>query len=75
MGRERKKRRTMKIRQAQKRRAKLARLRKKYQAAVMDSDKERILEKVFKIAPYLSKEEFLKPIKEKKEMEKEKKAD
>ena len=51
----------MKIKQAQKRRTKLAKLRQLYNEGKKDKDK--ILEKVFKIAPWLNKEEFLKPIK------------
>ncbi len=62
----------MKIRQAQKRRVKLAKLRKKYQAAKNESEKDLILAKVFKIATWLTKEEFLKPVKEAKKAEKKK---
>lgn len=60
MGRENKKRRSMKIKQAQKRRVKLGKLRQLYQEG--KKDKEKILEKVNKIAPWLSEEEFLKSI-------------
>lgn len=67
MGREHKKRRSMKIGQAQKRKTKLLILRKKYFEANMDSDKERVWQKVFKLAPWLTKEEFLKPGKPKEE--------
>ena len=59
MGRQHSKRRSMKIKQAQKRRGKLAKLRQLYKEGKKDKDK--ILEKVFKIAPWLNKEEFLKP--------------
>ena len=61
MGRQHSKRRSMKIKQAQKRRAKLAKLRKLYKEGKKDKDK--ILEKVFKIAPWLTKEEFLTSVK------------
>ncbi len=53
----------MKIRQAQKRRAKLAKLRKEYNEASFEGDKEKIWDKVFKIAPWLSKGVFLSPVK------------
>jgi hypothetical protein len=64
MGREHKKRRRMKIRQKQKRQKKLAKLREKYLAANMDSERKEVLEKVYKIAPWLTKEKFLEPIKD-----------
>ncbi len=72
MGRLHSKRRSMQIKQAQKRRAKLAKLRKMYTEGKKDKDK--ILEKVFKIAPWLSKKEFISSIKkEKKEIQAESK--
>ncbi len=73
MGRQHSKRRSMVIRQKQKRRAKLAQLRKLYKEG--KKDKGKILEKVFKIAPMLSKEEFLKPTKEEKVSEDNKPSD
>ena len=63
----------MKIRQKQKRRAKLAKLRKKYTEADFEGDKEKIWEKVLKIAPWLNKKEFLGVIKKSKTRKKEKK--
>lgn len=60
MGREDPKRRSMKIKQAQKRAKKLAKLRQLYLRAKTEQEKEKVLEKVFKIAPWLSREEFLK---------------
>ena len=63
MGREHKKRRSMKIRQAQLRGAKLVKLRKKYVLAKNESEKELILGKVFKIAPHLAEKDFLKTVK------------
>ena len=66
MGRQHSKRRSMVIRIKRKRRIKLGLLRGKYQKADFDSDREKIWEKVLKIAPWLTKEEFLKPINEKK---------
>jgi len=44
-----------------KRREKLKRLREKYKLAKTKVEKEKILEKVRKIAPWLSEEEFLNP--------------
>ena len=41
------------------RKRKLAKLRQEYLAAKSQEKKEKILEKVSKIAPWLSKEEFL----------------
>jgi len=66
MGREHKKRRSMKIKQAQVRHAKLKKLRKKYVLAKNESEKELIWEKVSKVAPWLTKEEFLKAVKDNK---------
>ena len=62
MGKEDPKRRSLKIKKAQKRAKKLARLRQLYAQAKTEQEKEKILEKLFKIAPWLSKEEFLKPL-------------
>ena len=66
MGREHRKRRQLKIKQTKKRQAKLTKLRKAYTNAKDSGKKEQILEKVFKLTPWLSKEEFLKVIEEKK---------
>jgi hypothetical protein len=63
MGRQHSKRRSMKIKQAQKRRFKLAKLRKKYIEAKNESEKDLVLTKVFKIVPWLTKKEFLAKIK------------
>ncbi len=60
MGKEDSKRRSLKIKQAQKRAKKLAKLRHLYLEAKTPEEKEKVLEKVFKIAPWLSQEEFLK---------------
>jgi len=62
MGKEDPKRRSLKIKKAQKRAKKLARLRQLYAQAKTEQEKEKVLEKLFKIAPWLSKEEFLKPL-------------
>jgi len=62
MGRQHAKRRSMKISQAQKRRKKLGKLRRAYGKTDSETKKEQILEKVFKIAPWLSKEKFLEPL-------------
>lgn len=53
------KKRKIHLKTREKRKAKLAKLRQKYLAAKMGSDKEKILEKARKIAPWLSQEEFL----------------
>lgn len=71
MGREHKKRRAMKIKQAQLRQSKLANLRKKYLKAEMESDRDLIWEKVVKIAPWLTKKEFSVSIKKVKKQESE----
>ncbi|PIS08797.1 hypothetical protein COT75_04935 [Candidatus Beckwithbacteria bacterium CG10_big_fil_rev_8_21_14_0_10_34_10] len=60
----------MSIRTKNKRQLKLAKLREKYQKTSSGTEIEKILAKVKKIAPALTKEEFLKhlkPIKEEKE--------
>jgi len=53
------KRRAFKIRTSQRRSKKLFKLRQKYQRAKTEKEKEQVLEKVFKIAPWLSEKEFL----------------
>ena len=63
MGRTSPKRRKLTIKQQQKRQKKLAKLRRLYLKASSSKEKEKILIKVFKLAPWLSKEEFLKPAK------------
>lgn len=45
------------------RRQKLHKLRQKYQEAANEAEKKRITEKVAKIAPWLTEEEFLTPTK------------
>jgi hypothetical protein len=65
MGRQHQKKRRMTIRQTQKRQAKLSKLRQKYDKASASSKKDQIIEQVLKIAPGLSKEKFLKPLKNK----------
>lgn len=65
MGKVASKRRSLKIKQGQKRRRELAKLRKKYSQAKTKTEKERVLEKVFRIAPFLSEKEFLAPLKSK----------
>ncbi len=67
MGKEDPKRRSLKIKKAQKRTKKLARLRRLYAEARTREEKEKVLEKVEKIAPWLSEEEFLKPLQGPKE--------
>jgi len=69
MGRQHSKRRSMKIRQKQKRSKKLSRLREEYGKA-STGKKEQILKKVFKLAPWLTKEKFLEPVKNKKKKSK-----
>ena len=60
------KRRSFQIKQRHKRKIKLKKLRLLYLEAKTEQEKEKILEKARRISPYLSKEEFLKPIKEAK---------
>ncbi len=48
------------IRQRRNRKEKLKKLREKYLSAKTPEEKAKILEKVAKIAPWLSEEEFLK---------------
>ena len=62
MGREHKKRRRMVIRQSQKRKLKLKKLRQAYVRTEDNAKKEQLLAKVFKLAPWLTKEEFLQPV-------------
>jgi ABC-type Fe3+-citrate transport system substrate-binding protein len=62
MGRQHSKRRKMAIRQKQKRSRKLSKLREDYIIA-SSGKKEQILKKVNKIAPWLTEEQFLEPIK------------
>jgi len=63
MGKISSKRRSMVLSQKRQRRAKLKKLRQAYQAAKLGTEKERLLVKVNKIAPWLSKEEFVAAIK------------
>ena len=72
MGRCRPKRRSMVIKQNQKRRVKLGKLRQKYVKTNSDMEKEKILEKVFKIASWLTKEKFLASVKKKPKKEEKK---
>lgn len=66
MGKVASKRRSLKIKQRQKRKKELARLREKYSQSKGKSDKEKALEKLSKLAPYLAKEDFLAPLKSSK---------
>lgn len=56
------KKRKIHLRIREKRKAKLAKLREKYSKVKMESDKKKILEKVHKLAPWASEEEFLAPL-------------
>lgn len=58
------KRRKFQIRAKNKRKKELKKLRSQYLKAKTNSEKEKILEKVSRISPLLSKEEFLKSLKE-----------
>ncbi len=49
-----------------KRKEKLRKLREKYKSARTNEEKEKILEKAKKIAPWLLKDEFLAPLNEHK---------
>jgi hypothetical protein len=64
MGRSNPKRRKMKIQQKQKRQKKLGKLREKYVESGSKTRRKKILDKVFKLAPWLTKEKFLEPVKE-----------
>lgn len=55
-------RRKFQIKKRQKRQRKLKDLRKRYSEAKTKAKKDRILRKVFKVAPYLTKERFLEPL-------------
>lgn len=57
------KKRTIRIRIRKKRKRKLTKLRQEYLAAKNNEKKDKILEKIKKIAPWLSQENFLTPIK------------
>ena len=63
MGRLRVKRRKHQIKTKQLRKAKLAKLRVAYSKAKTSSEKEKILEKLHKIAPWLAREDFLATLK------------
>jgi hypothetical protein len=65
MARLRRKRRQHQINLRRTRSSKLAKLRKQYAKVKKASDKEKIIEKVHKISPWLSQEKFLEPLKEK----------
>ena len=51
------------INQKRRRRLKLARLRKLYQATSSPAERDRLWQKVSKLAPWLIKDEFIKSIK------------
>lgn len=51
------------IRRRRARKAKVAALRQKYQATTSKTDKQAILAKLVKVAPWLSEEQFLAPLK------------
>lgn len=57
-----KKKRSMKIKIKLRKQSKLAKLRRKYAEAKYSQEKEKILEKVFRLTPWLSKNEFLTPL-------------
>jgi len=59
------KRRRFEIRKKRKRKIKIKKLREKYLNSSSEEERKKILEKVQKIAPHLTIEEFLKPIKDK----------
>lgn len=63
MGRSNPKRRKMKIQQKQKRQEKLGKLRQEYVKNASKTARKRILDKVYKLAPWLTKEQFLEPVK------------
>lgn len=53
------------IRRRRARKEKIAKLRRRYAATKSDSDQKKILEKVRRVSPTLSTEEFLKPLENK----------
>ena len=57
------------IRKKRKRKEKLRKLREKYKLAKTQDEKDKILEKVWKIAPWISREEFLNSIKQEEKEE------
>jgi len=66
MGRASPSRRKKQISQERKRRLKLKKLRQKYLSAKGLMDKEKIIEKAQRLAPWLTKENFLRPIESRK---------
>ncbi|MBL7159622.1 hypothetical protein ISS85_04045 [Candidatus Microgenomates bacterium] len=58
------KRKSFLIKQKHQRKTKLKKLREKYVGTKSSFEKDKVWEKAHKISPLLSKEEFLKPIKE-----------
>ncbi len=54
------KRRSFEIKKRQKKRAKLKKLKEKYFLAKTQEEKEKIIEKIFKIAPHIKIEQWLK---------------
>ena len=69
------KRRRFEIRKVQKRKVQLKKLRKLFALAKTQKEKDRILEKFIKIAPHLSKQEFINPGSVKKKVKVEKKVE
>jgi uncharacterized protein with von Willebrand factor type A (vWA) domain len=65
MGRIASKRRSFKIKKKQKHQKELAKLRKAYTKARTEDERKKVLEKLTRLAPYLSKKEFLIPFKSK----------
>jgi len=63
MGRVSPTRRKMAIAQKRKKQAKLKKLRQKFLAAKTSEEKSSVLEKVYRFAPWLTKKEFLAPVK------------
>lgn len=63
MSRINRKKRKVQLKTREKRKVKLAKLRQRYSAAESEVEKEKILEKARQLAPWLSREEFLAPIK------------
>ncbi len=53
------------IRRRRARKEKIVRLRRRYAATKSESDRKKILEKVQRVAPTMSAEEFLKPLENK----------
>ena len=58
------------LKRRRKRREKIVKLRKKYLMAQTEEERRKIIEKALRVNPFITEEEFLRPIKEKLEKKK-----